>query len=104
MKRRLCIFLAVMFIFAFTYPVMAEEQPSVGIKVVDLLLVRPMSLAVSSVSTGIYIGISPLVFVLGVGEPAARVMVEAPWRFTAGRYLGDFNHYKDNQPITVVSE
>jgi hypothetical protein len=28
----------------------------------------------------------------------------AEWRYTGGRYLGDFYHYKDNKPITVIQE
>jgi hypothetical protein len=46
----------------------------------------------------------PLAYVTGIGEQSARVLIEAPWRFTGGRYLGDFHHYKDGKPITIVQE
>jgi hypothetical protein len=40
----------------------------------------------------------------GVPEASARVLVEAPWRFTGARPLGDFNNYKDGGPITTVRD
>jgi hypothetical protein len=84
---------------------LAEEPgPSVGLKVVDLVVIRPISAGVATVSTAFFIATSPLTFIFGVSEPAARVLVEAPWRFTGARYLGEFEHYKDGKPITVVLE
>ncbi len=81
-----------------------ESDPSLGLKVVDLVVIRPVSAGVATISTAFFIATSPLTFIFGVSEPAARVLVEAPWRFTGVRYLGDFEHYKDGKPITVVSE
>lgn len=83
-------------------PESIQEGPSAGLKIIDVLLVRPLCVIGSTVSTAVYVAISPLVFVMGVAEPAARVMVEAPWRFTAFRYIGEFNHYTDEQPIMGV--
>jgi len=108
MKRTLTVFLAISLVFSALSFAVAEEKkqegPSVVLKVVDLILVRPFSAGVATVSTAFFIATSPLTFVIGVGEPAARVLVEAPWRFTGMRYLGDFENYKDRQPITVVHE
>lgn len=81
-----------------------RENPTTGMKVLDLLLVRPVSALVSCASTAFCVGTMPLAFVIGVGEQSARVLVEAPWRFTAARYLGDFHHYRDGKPITIVQE
>ncbi|OPY05404.1 MAG: hypothetical protein A4E66_02446 [Syntrophus sp. PtaB.Bin001] len=78
------------------------EEPSLGIKIVDILLVRPLCAVGSTISTVTFIAVSPLVSIIGVGEEAARYMVEAPWRFTSFRYVGQFNHYKDEQPIMGV--
>jgi len=83
-------------------PATDQKGPSVGMQILDVALVRPLCVVGSTVSTATYIAISPLVFVMGLGEPAARVMVEAPWRFTAFRYVGDFSHYRDEQPIMGV--
>ncbi len=80
----------------------AWEEPSLGIKIVDILLVRPLCVVGSTISTVTFIAISPLASIIGVGEEAARYMVEAPWRFTSFRYVGQFNHYKDEQPIMGV--
>jgi len=106
-----------MVIFAFTCPGIAQTEPqscpeatqeepsvepSVGLKIFDVVLVRPICVVGSTVSTAAYIAISPLVFVMGLGEPAARVMVEAPWRFTSFRYVGQFDHYRDEQPVMGV--
>ncbi|OPY14368.1 MAG: hypothetical protein A4E66_00430 [Syntrophus sp. PtaB.Bin001] len=78
------------------------EEPSLGIKIVDIVLVRPFCAIGSTISTVTFIAISPLVSIIGVGEETARYMVEAPWRFTSFRYVGQFNHYKDEQPIIGV--
>jgi len=81
-----------------------RENPPVGMKILDLIVVRPISAAVACASTVFCVGTMPLAYAIGVGEPSARVLIEAPWRYTGGRYLGDFYHYKDNKPITVVQE
>ena len=81
-----------------------RENPTAGMKVLDLLVVRPISVVVSCAATAFCVGTMPLAYVIGVGEQSARVLVEAPWRFTAARYLGDFHHYKDGKPITIVQE
>lgn len=82
----------------------AQEGPSVGLKIVDVLLVRPFCLIGATASTAVYIALSPLVYLMGIGEESARVMVEAPWRFTSFRYIGEFDHYKDEKPIMGVWE
>lgn len=81
-----------------------NTEPSVAIKILDLSIVRPISMVVSIVSTAFCVGTLPLTFPVGVSEPAARIFVEAPWRFTNARYLGEFNHYKDEKPVTIVYE
>lgn len=83
-------------------PAETWEEPSLGIKIVDILLVRPLCVIGSTISTVTFIAISPLASLIGVGEETARYMVEAPWRFTSFRYVGQFNHYKDEQPIMGV--
>jgi hypothetical protein len=113
MNRILFVILIVMCIFAFTCPAIAQtEPPSVpgarqtetplGLKILDVALVRPLCVAGSIVSTATFLAISPLVFIMGVGEPTARVMFEAPWRFTGFRYIGQFDHYTDERPIMGV--
>jgi hypothetical protein len=81
-----------------------RENPPVGFKVLDILVVRPLSASVACATTVFCVGTMPLAYITGIGEPSARVLIEAPWRFTAGRYLGDFSHYKDGKPITVIQE
>jgi len=83
---------------------MEREQPTVGMKVLDLLVVRPLSIIVSTVSTAFYIVTVPITFPAGISEPAARICVETPWRYTGMRYWGDFKHYKDGNPIAIISE
>ena len=114
MNKILFIILTMMFMFAFTCPAIAQTNPqsgpeaghkreaSAGLKIVDVVLVRPISVVGSTISTAAYLVISPFVFVMGVAEPTARVMVEAPWRFTAFRYMGEFDHYMDERPIMGV--
>jgi hypothetical protein len=81
-----------------------REEPTVGMKVLDLLVVRPLSIVISTASTVFYIVTVPITFPSGLSEPAVRIYVEAPWRYTGMRYLGDFKHYKDGNPITVIPE
>jgi hypothetical protein len=113
MNRIWFVILIVMLIFAFTCPCVAQTgprsvpgagqgEPPVGLKILDVVLVRPVCLVGSIVSTAAFLAISPLVFVIGVGEPTARVMFEAPWRFTSFRYVGQFDHYTDEKPIMGV--
>ncbi|OPY77228.1 MAG: hypothetical protein A4E65_02826 [Syntrophorhabdus sp. PtaU1.Bin153] len=85
-------------------PKASQEGPSIGAKVADVALVRPLCLVGSTISTAVYLVISPFAYAMGVGEPAARAMVEAPWRFTAFRHIGEFDHYTDEKPITGVWE
>jgi hypothetical protein len=79
-------------------------EPDVGVKILDLLIVRPISLAVSGVAGGIFLVTLPVTFPIGVSEASARIFVEAPIRFTAARPLGVFDRYKDGKPITVVPD
>lgn len=92
----------------FSFPVFAEEipykPPTVEMKVLDLLIVRPLSIVVSTASTVCYALTTPITYPSGVSVQAARILVEAPWRFTGMRELGDFKHYRDGHPITVISE
>jgi hypothetical protein len=104
------VLLTVMVICAFTCPVTAQtemrsgpearQEAPVALKIVDILFVRPVCLVGSMASTVTYLAISPLAYVLGIATPAARTMVEGPWRFTSYRYIGQFNHYVDEQPVT----
>jgi hypothetical protein len=113
MNKILFIILTVMFILVFECPAIAQTEaksgtvatqgaPSVGAKIADVALVRPVCLVGSTISTAAYLVISPLAYAMGLGEPAARAMVEGPWRFTGSRYVGEFDHYKDDRPITGV--
>lgn len=106
-KRLVSILAVVAILTLFSSSVLAQEireNPPVGLKVLDILVIRPISATVASASTVFCVGTMPLAFITGIGEPSARILIEAPWRFTAGRYLGDFSHYKDGKPITVVQE
>ena len=113
MKRILLVVLTVMFICANICPVMAQtngqydqepsrKEPSLGMKIVDILFIRPACLIGSTASTGVYLAISPLLYVTGLAGPASRAMVEAPWRFTALRDPGQFSSYNDEKPATGV--
>jgi len=94
-------------VIALSSPVAHGEeagQSNVGMKILDLILVRPISIVVSTASTAIYLATVPITFPAGVSEPAARALVEAPWRYTGARYLGEFDRYKDGNPITIFYE
>lgn len=107
--KKIGIFILVSLLFTlFSSFALAEElshlQPTGGMKILDLVVVRPLSICVSTLSTAFYIVTVPITFPAGVSEPAARILVEAPWRYTGARYLGEFDRYKDGYPITVIYE
>jgi hypothetical protein len=77
-----------------------EPGADFGLKLVDAALVRPAAMLGASVSTALFVGSLPISFFIGVGTDACDVLVVAPWRFTAVRYLGDFNSYTDSRSIT----
>ncbi len=107
MSSILAILAIVAILGLFSSSVLAQEirqNPPAGLKVLDVLIVRPVSGLVACATTAFCVGTMPLAYVWGIGEPSARILIEAPWRFTAGRYLGDFYHYKDGKPITVIQE
>ena len=82
----------------------ADGKPPVALKVVDVVIVRPVSAAVAAGLTAVSVGTMPLAYVCGIGEHSARILIEAPWRFTAARKIGEFDSYKDGKPITVLPD
>ncbi|MDI7258534.1 MAG: hypothetical protein QME90_01285 [Thermodesulfobacteriota bacterium] len=105
--KKISISILIAMVIALSSPVAYGEevgQVTVGMKILDLIVVRPISIVVSTASTAIYLATVPITFPAGVSEPAARALVEAPWRFTGARYLGEFDHYKDGNPITIFYE
>ncbi len=105
--KKISIPILIAMVIALSSPVAYGEevgQSNVGMKILDLLVVRPLSICVSTASTAFYLATSPITFPAGVSEPAARILVEAPWRYTGARYLGEFDRYKDGNPITIFYE
>jgi hypothetical protein len=74
-------------------------EPSGGTKALDVLVVRPLSLVGSLISTGLFIGTLPVTAPTGVSQEAAYLMVAAPWRFTGGRHIGEWDRYRDGLDI-----
>jgi len=106
-KRLISILVFFAILILFCSPAFAQEfreNPPVGLKIFDIIVVRPISASVACATTAFCVGTMPLAFVTGIGEQSARILIEAPWRFTGGRYLGDFYHYKDGKPITVIQD
>jgi hypothetical protein len=66
-----------------------------GMKLVDVLLVRPPMLGASLASSAFWLGTLPITFPTGVSDEALSLFVIAPWRFTVARYPGRFNSYED---------
>jgi hypothetical protein len=82
----------------------ADGKPPVALKVVDVVIVRPVSAVVAAGLTALSVGTMPLAYVCGIGEHSVRILIEAPWRFTAARKIGEFDSYKDGKPITVLPD
>lgn len=106
-KKRLMIVLTIgLFLIFVPFMANAEQMKTrapVGLMILDLIIVRPVSAAVATASTVFCAAISPGTYLTGVGEPSARILVEAPWRFTAARPLGDFSGATvDGKPLTNI--
>lgn len=80
------------------------KKTPVAAKIFDVLIVRPISIVMASASTGICIVTLPFTFITGVSEESASVLIEAPWRYTTARFLGEWDHYKDEKPITILDD
>ena len=68
----------------------AEAAPARRAHLADAQRVRGPGVGISLATTGIYLGTSPLTFLMDVDEPAAETLVSKPWYFTSGRELGRF--------------
>jgi hypothetical protein len=80
-------------------PALADSRPNAGAVALDVFLVRPMSMVMATVSTSVFIGLLPITAPTGVSHDAGYWMMAAPWRFTAGRPMGDFVNYQDGNDI-----
>ncbi|MBN1364885.1 MAG: hypothetical protein JW976_08795 [Syntrophaceae bacterium] len=105
MKKILFIVLVVIL---FASPVISNAEtkvePSPELKVADALFVRPPCAIFSVISTATFLVIVIPAHIIGISEPLAEWMVYAPWRFTGGRYLGEFNRCKSGKPIVDPEE
>lgn len=96
-------------VFASSVPLLASaEQPPArpanpALMLLDVFIVRPVGVGVSTASTSLAVATAPLTWALGVGPPAAFILVEWPWTFTSGRYAGHFNRYRSDRPRFAFS-
>ena len=95
MKNQLILFAVLLSLVG--APVSAESNG--GASALDILIVRPLALAGSLVSTGHFLGTLPLTAATGISHEAAYVMVAAPERFTAGRHISEWDRYRDGRDI-----
>jgi len=80
-------------------PATADKQPNAGAVLLDVLVARPISLAVAAGSTGLFVGTMALTVPIGVSHDAAYWLMAAPWRYTASRQPGVFDRYLDGRDI-----
>lgn len=78
-----------------------QSGPSAG-SIVGDILARPFLISGAVITSAFGLVTMPAVFLTGLGEEWARITMEAPWRFAAGRPLGEWNTYRDGGPITVL--
>lgn len=104
MKRLFALSLALFSLVLAPLPAAAAgpARTSVGMKVLDVALVRPLSAVGSVASTALFLGTLPVTFLTGISDPSAYLFVIAPWRFTSSRYVGEFEAYRDGGDIFGV--
>jgi hypothetical protein len=97
MKHLRLLLLSMALIAASSAPAAAaydSDTSNPGAAVADAVFVRPVMLGVSLIGTAIYLGTLPLTFLTDVDEEAGCVLMRAPWWFTSGRNLGEFQAYE----------
>ena len=99
MRILICAVLTIAMLLAAPAAMAEPDDAPVGMKILDLVLVRPTSFVISLVSTGVFIGSLPLTFPIGVSYDLGTYMVTVPWRYTAARHYGNFSDYRDNRSI-----
>lgn len=102
MKDRLTTLVCVLALgFAGTTASLAQEQPSasvkpsVPVKAVDAVLVRPLCLASTVVGGTLFVLSLPVTAILKKTKPAADALVVAPAKATFTRPLGDMDAMAD---------
>ncbi len=68
----------------------------------DLVLVRPASIAFASLSTGVFVATLPITYPIGAATGPSSLptyMVAFPWRFATSRYYGNFSKYRDHRTL-----
>ena len=79
-------------------------EPAPGwLMAIDFVLVRPPSLILSFVSTGVFVATLPITYPIGAatGPPSlSTYMINFPWRFATSRYYGNFSEYRDHRTHT----
>ena len=100
MKRFAAVALAILVWIGPLSAAAAEARdPHWSMKALDIAVARPVSIAVSSASTGVFFATLPLTFLMGVGDESTYVLLFAPWRYTAARHVGNFGEYRDGLTI-----
>ncbi len=81
--------IAIIFIAVPAFAESADDQEYV--MMVDVLAVRPFSLAATVFGTAVFIVALPFAIASGSVESVGRTLVAAPFRFTFTRPIGDFS-------------
>jgi len=99
MRILICAVLTMSMLLAAPAAMAESDDAPVGMKILDFVLVRPVSFVVSLASTGVFIGTLPLTFPIGVSYDLGTYMVTVPWRYTSSREYGNFSDYRDDRTI-----
>jgi hypothetical protein len=99
MRILICAALTMSMLLAAPAAIAEPEEGPVGMKILDLVLVRPVSFVISLASTGVFIGSLPLTFPIGVSYDLGTSMVTVPWRYTSSRPYGNFEEYRDHRTV-----
>ena len=101
--KRSSVALAVVVLLLLAAPVSAQaseaSEAPFAQKLLDVALVRPITMVGAFASTALCVGLSPLTYFTGVGVASVDYLVVAPWRFTAARYPGEFDGYVDGRDV-----
>jgi len=78
------------------------EPASWWLMAIDLVLVRPPSIALSFLSTGVFVATLPITYPIGAATGPSSLptyMVAFPWRFATSRYYGNFYECRDHRNL-----
>lgn len=67
-----------------------RNDPGAGMKLLDAVAVRPLSLVYALTTSVVYVGTTPLTVPTGMAPETSKYLFSRPWKYTYERRLGSW--------------